>query len=127
MRDSLRLLLVALACAALPACGTNAPSDSTPPVFAGLATAQPGSASGQVNLTWAPATDDSGAVIYDIFQTNAGSGTENMGSPTYQSSSSTGFTVSGLNSANHYWFIVQAADGSGNVDGNMLEIEVIAP
>ena len=127
MRDSLRLSLLLLACAGLPACGTGAPSDSTPPVFAGLATALPGSATGQVNLTWAPATDDSGAVVYDIFQTNSGSGTENLGSPTYQSSSPTGFTVSGLNSTNHYWFIVQAEDASGNVDGNMLEIEVIAP
>ena len=52
---------------------------------------------------------------------------ENLGSPTYQTSSGTGFTVSGLNSTNHYWFVVQAQDSTGNVDGNTLGIEVIAP
>jgi len=112
----------------IPACGTTNPQTSSQLQFGGLTSATAGAAAGQVNLTWSSAVDfNGGAVVYDVFQTNAGSGTENLGAPTYQTSSSTGFTVSGLNSANHYWFIVQAQDAGGNVDGNTLEVEVIAP
>ncbi|MBV8879086.1 MAG: fibronectin type III domain-containing protein [Planctomycetaceae bacterium] len=126
MRDSLRSALVLLAAALLPACGTSTPSDGNPPSFSGLASAVPGGAAGEVVLTWAPGFDESGSVVYDVFQTNAGSGTETLGSPAYQTSATT-FTVSGLLTGNHYWFIVQAQDPSGNVDGNVNEIEVVAP
>jgi hypothetical protein len=112
----------------IPACGTTNPQTSSQLSFGGLTSATPGAAAGQVNLVWSPAIDlNGGSVVYDVFQTNVGSGMENLGSPTYQTSSGTGFTVSGLNSANHYWFIVQAQDSTGHVDGNTLEIEVIAP
>jgi hypothetical protein len=97
------------------------------PSFGGLATATPGAGAGEVTLTWAPAIElNGGTLIYDVFQTNAGSGTENLSAPTYQAFGSP-FLVTGLNSANHYWFIVQAQDSGGNVDGNTLEVEVIAP
>ena len=118
-----------LASLLIPACGmSNNTSNTMAPSFGGLASATPGAAAGEVTLTWAPAIElNGGALVYDVFQTNAGSGTENLSAPAYQTSSGTGFTVTGLNSANHYWFIVQAQDSGGNVDGNTLEVEVIAP
>jgi hypothetical protein len=121
--------LLLLALGLIPACGTNDPTQNTmAPSFGGLTAANPGPAAGEVTLSWAPAIElNGGTLVYDVFQTNAGSGTENLGAPSYQTTSGTGFTISGLNSANHYWFIVQAQDAGGNVDGNTMEVEVIAP
>jgi hypothetical protein len=128
MNNFIRRLLLLLACVGIPACGQTANQPTSQLSFGGLASATPGAAAGEVTLAWSPAVDfGGGSVVYDVFQTNAGSGTENLGSPSYQTSSATGFTVTGLNSANHYWFVVQAQDSAGDVDGNTLEVEVIAP
>src|SRR5438270_125848 len=104
---SLALVLLAISPRGLfarpPQIARGQTGNSTTPQLSvgGLTSATPGGAAGQVLLSWSPAVDlGGGSIVYDVFQTNAGSGMESLGSPSYQTSSATGFTVTGLNSAN---------------------------
>jgi len=128
----MRLLLGLVVLGFIPACSNsfdNTGSASTSaPSFGGLTSATPGSAVREIILAWSPASDSSGTgITYLIFQTNAGAGAENLGSPDYTTTDPTGFVVSGLQSSNQYWFIVQAQDGTGAVDGNATERTAVAP
>jgi len=124
-----RSCFLLLAATLIPACGMNSTAQNgNAPSFSGLTSATPGSAAGEIVLTWSPALElNGGTLVYNIFMTNVASGAENLSSPDFQTLSSTGFTVPALQSTNHYWFIVQAQDSAGNVDGNTIEREAIAP
>jgi hypothetical protein len=97
------------------------------PDFSGLTSATPGAAAGQVLLSWSPAVDHAGAgITYLVFQSNAGSGMEDMSGPTLTSGSPTGMVVTGVSGV-QYWYIVRARDGNGATDGNVVERMVVVP
>jgi len=129
MRESLRFLLVLLAAAAIPACGLNQGNgNSNPPQFGGLTNAMPGTAAGEVILSWTPAIDFSGGgITYNIYLSYGGPGTENLSSPYATTTAATGITLSALTSKDSASIIVQAQDASGNTDGNQVEFTVPVP
>jgi plastocyanin len=90
-------------------------ADSTAPVWnAGTATATPVSAS-QINLTWPTATDNSGAVFYDIREAS-GATNPGKGASTLVADNATGTTLSrtGLSAGVHYWYWITPVDATGN-------------
>jgi hypothetical protein len=131
IRAGVLLALIAL----IPACngslqnGNGTPSSSgSGPSFGGATAASAGSGSGEVNLTWSPALELSGGTItYFVFASLSGTGTEDMSNPVASTTNSTGVTVSNLTSHDEYWFIVQAQDSAGNVDGNVNEVTATPP
>ena len=97
--------------------------DSLPPVFSGLS-AITGITADTMVLNWSPATDnvtDPGKIQYLIYVATSPSG-ENFANPTFTSSpGATSYTVTNLNPATTYYFVVRAKDEHGNVDGNSVE------
>ncbi len=121
----LKVLAAVVLAALVPACTSESSVNADPPSFGGLKSIATGASTGQIVLTWDPAVDYAGGgITYLIFATSAGSGTES--SPSYASTNSTGYTVTGLVSSNTYWFIVQAEDSNGNTDGNTIEMSAVA-
>jgi hypothetical protein len=125
--QGLRAAFVVLVFGVIPACSGSNNSSTTPPVFAGVTSANPGPAKGQITLTWAPATDFAGGgITYLVYISNAGTGTELSTTPQQFSgtTNSTGVTLSvdnngtNLQSGNTYWIIVHAQDVNGNVETN---------
>ena len=138
IHHSMKFGLLLAAAVLVPACnGTLGNGSANGPLnnsgmpqtsFGGLQAATAGGASGQVILSWSPAVDGVGAgITYLVFQSNAGSGAEDMSGPLYTTTSGTGLVLNGLVSAAQYWFIVQARDGSGGTDGNSVERTVVVP
>lgn len=126
-----RALAVALVAAILPACtGSTKNSSAAPPNFYNGTTvvATPGVAgSHQITLSWSPAVDFAGGGIqYLIFQSLV-SGGEDLSSPSYPPISGTSYLVTGLTAPDTYYFIVQAQDANGTVDGNTHEVIMAAP
>ena len=103
-------------------CVDTSAADTTPPTFAGLVSAT-GVSNTQIELSWAPASDDvtdAAALVYDIYQA-ASAEALGYGSPTYTSAAGAGgFTVFGLNPGTTYWFAVRARDAAGNRDDNTV-------
>jgi predicted phage tail protein len=98
-------------------------TDPLPPVFSGLS-AITGITTTTMVLNWLPATDnvtDPGKIQYLIYAATARSG-ENFANPTVASSpGANSYTVTNLNPATTYYFVVRAIDEHGNVDGNSEE------
>ncbi|MDY0004890.1 MAG: fibronectin type III domain-containing protein, partial [Polyangia bacterium] len=98
-------------------------ADTTPPTFAGLASATGASAS-RIDLAWSAASDDTtapGDIVYDIYQASA-SGGQSYGTPNYTTApGATSFPVTGLGPATTYYFVVRARDQAGNQDNNVVE------
>lgn len=96
--------------------------DTTPPVFAGAA-----SATGEgtaVLLTWSPATDSdpSQYIVYDVFVATS-SGAQDFSHPSYTAAGgATSFTVMNLAPSTTYYFVVRARDTSGNEDTNLNQV-----
>ncbi len=97
--------------------------DTTPPVFAGLASATSTSPT-TITLGWTAATDDvtpQSQLVYDIFQASA-SGGESYAGPTYTTSAGqTSYTVTGLLPQQTRYFVVRARDQAGNEASNTVE------
>jgi hypothetical protein len=138
MFSTVRPLMLLALLFGIPACNgsldtpNSDPSGSIPggigPAFGGLASATAGAASGQVILSWGGAADPSGTgITYLVFQSNAGAGMEDLSGPLYTTTNPTSLVISGLLSHLQYWFIVQARDGNGRTDGNLIEQTVIVP
>lgn len=130
IRAGLLLALIAL----IPACngnlqnGNGTPTSSGGPSFGGATAASAGSGPGEVNLTWSPALElGGGTITYFVFASLSGSGTEDMSNPVASTTSSTGVTVPNLTSHDEYWFIVQAQDSAGKLDGNVNEVTATPP
>lgn len=122
----LKLIAAAALAALVPACTSNS-SNAAAPTFGGLVSANTGGSTGQVVLTWNPAVDYAGGgITYLIYTTNTGSGNEDLSNANYGTTSSTGYTVTGLVSSNTYWFIVRAEDVNGNTDSNTVEFSAVA-
>lgn len=52
---------------------------------------------------------------------------EDRSGPLCTTADRTGMAISGLGTATQYGFIVQARDGSGSTDGNLIERTVVVP
>ncbi|MCU1282084.1 MAG: Fibronectin type domain protein [bacterium] len=102
---------------------TAAANDTTPPTFAGLATATSGGDS-SIALAWSAASDDvtsAAQIVYFVYQATATHG-ESFAAPTYTSApGATSMTVSGLMPSTTYYFVVRARDAAGNPDSNTVE------
>ncbi len=95
-------------------------SDTDPPVFSGLQTANGNGTAGQVVLTWSSATDPSTPITYNIYYA-ASSGGQNFSTPDDTTTNATGITVTGLTNGVTYFFVVRAEDSVGNEDTNSVE------
>jgi len=107
---------------------TLAPSDVSPPVFEGLASATASSSSAAV-LGWKAATDDvspPSKTVYLVYMATTPGG-ENFASPNFMATGTTSFSVDGLNSGATYYFMVRARDEAGNTDSNVVERSVTIP
>lgn len=82
----------------------DATTDSTSPT-APTNLASPSKTSTSVSLTWSPSTDNVGVIGYDIYN----------GSTLAGSSTTTSYTITGLNANTSYSFTVIAKDAAGNV------------
>jgi len=129
MNVFLRSLLLGVAIACVPACGPANTPTTAPPSFRGLQSATPTGTSHQVALVWFAATDFSGTgITYNVFwvvgtQSTGQSGQETLN---FSTTNPTGATID-LPSADPYLFYVQAQDGTGQSDGNTIEVPATIP
>ncbi|OQA85932.1 MAG: Exoglucanase B precursor [bacterium ADurb.Bin236] len=94
------------------------PTDSTPPVFAGLTSAANTGAGGAVQLDWTPATDQSTPIKYLIYYSTGGDPI-NYSTPTVIVSTRP-YTMTGLTNGVIHSFSVRARDNYGNADANTV-------
>ena len=97
--------------------------DVTPPTFAGVKSAVAVGTS--IKLDWLAASDlvDVAADLeYDIYQGISAGGIDFTKPPNYKVKGVLTYTVTGLDPATKYFFIVHARDKSGNADGNVAEV-----
>ncbi len=103
------------------------PVDSTPPDFAGLASATDTGTGGAVRLAWLPAvdpdtpasnTDPSLPIQYFVFVASSG-GNFNFAAPTLITEN-TSAVVTDLTDGTTYRFMVRAMDHQGNLEGNTV-------
>ena len=126
----LRMIWILPVVLLIPACSGSKNSNSAPPAFAGLVSATKGAPGSQeIILAWTPAVDFSGTGItyqveYCIGSLPAQSGQE---TPQTSTTNGTGITLTGLFSGDPYVFHVVAVDGTGQGDGNGVEIGQSAP
>lgn len=99
-------------------------ADTTPPIFSGATSAASISTS-SMTISWSAAADDvslSSKIKYLIYQANQLE-EQNFTSPTYTTiAGATSCTLSGLEESTSYYFVVRAADESGNIDTNTQEV-----
>jgi hypothetical protein len=101
---------------------SRAGADTTPPRFAGCASAIADSA-GSAVLTWPLATDDGtpqNLLSYDVFSAKAGSAFA-FKNPVLTLSGANLAQVTGLSQSTEWRFIVRARDYAGNEDDNQVE------
>jgi hypothetical protein len=94
------------------------PTDSTPPVFAGLASAANTGQGGAVQLDWTPATDPSTPIKYLVYYSTGGDPI-NYSTPTVIVSTRP-YTITGLTNGVLHSFSVRARDNYGNADANIV-------
>lgn len=98
-------------------------SDGVPPTFAGL-TSVTNVLATSVDLNWAAGSDDqaaTGDIVYDVYQATSPSA-ETFTVPSASSAAgATSMTLTGLDSATTYYWIVRARDKAGNHDANVVE------
>ncbi len=88
-----------------PSADTTAPSTPTNVLAAAHG-------SHQIDLTWTPSTDNVGVAGYEIRSGGAAVGT----------ATTNAFSVSSLNAATHYCYVVMARDAAGNVSATSAEV-----
>jgi len=96
------------------------PADNTPPTFAGVTGASDDGTGGNVTLTWNPASDVSGPIVYNIYIAES-TGSQDFTAPNHTAPSSP-YQVTGLTDVFTYWFVVRAEDSFGNEDTNAVEM-----
>lgn len=98
--------------------------DTIPPSFGGIVSATANTlSSGQVDLTWNQASDNTTPVqdISYLIYMSTNTGGENFSSPTFVTQAGiTSYSVTGLQDGTYY-FIVRAKDIAGNTDSNINE------
>jgi hypothetical protein len=105
------------------------PDDSTPPDFAGLASATDGLTGGSVTLTWSDATDPdtiesntdpSLPVMYNVYVSQT-SGGQDFLTPD-RTTLDNQIAITGLEDGVVCYFVVRAVDGAGNEEQNAVEM-----
>jgi hypothetical protein len=98
------------------------PVDTTPPVFAGIASITNVTAA-SVDANWLPATDVETPIVYLVYAATVPGGEDYAGQPLLTTvPGATSATVTGLASSSTFYFVVRAKDAAGNVDGNTVEL-----
>jgi hypothetical protein len=101
-------------------------TDTSPPAFAGLASATP-TGTQTALLTWLPAQDDASApsaMIYKIYLA-ASPGAQDFGAPVASSmAGATQIVVGALLPDQDYYFVARAFDAFSNHDSNLVEKQV---
>ncbi|MEW6053755.1 MAG: fibronectin type III domain-containing protein [Nitrospirota bacterium] len=101
---------------------TKSMPDTTPPSFSGLVSATALSTS-SIRLSWNPATDDvtpASDIAYYIYMSAFSKG-QNFTIPRDIVLSAATATVTSLSPATTYYFVVRAADNTGNMEQNTVE------
>jgi hypothetical protein len=102
---------------------TTAVEDTTPPTFAGVATAMARGAT-VIDLSWVAATDDlspAGDISYNVYVSET-SGGQNFATPTLTTAAGvTAAAVTRLRPSITYFFVVRAVDRALNEDQNVVE------
>lgn len=101
---------------------TKSLPDATPPSFSGLVSATALSTS-SIRLSWNPATDDvtpASDIAYYIYMSAFSKG-QNFTIPRDIVFGAATATISGLSPATTYYFVVRAADKTGNMEQNTVE------
>ncbi len=98
------------------------PSDSTPPSFNGLNSAEDQESGSSVLLEWNEATDFSGDVKYNIYR---GVSSVDTSSPEVTGIMSTQYVDVGLVNGKIYYYIVRAEDQHDNEDSNQKSLSAI--
>jgi CHRD domain/Protein of unknown function (DUF1565)/Periplasmic copper-binding protein (NosD) len=99
-------------------------TDSTPPTFTGIASAQKISGDA-VTLDWSAATDNtaSSTELYYLVYVSKTSGGHNFSTPSFVTDpGDTVFTINGLAAGTTYYFVVRSMDPAGNIDANSVEV-----
>ncbi len=108
------------------------PIDSTPPAFAGLATAIDLGTGGSVRLNWTAAadpdtpecnSDPSLPITYNIYYSKIPGG-QDFVNPN-ATAASTQYNVSFLDNGAFYYFVVRAEDAVGNEENNLVEVSAM--
>ncbi|MEW6440961.1 MAG: fibronectin type III domain-containing protein [bacterium] len=103
--------------------------DFTPPSFPGLAAAEAQSSTSAL-LSWSPAADDQtqpSGIVYYIYE-SLSPGLQDFQTPSYTTTAgATSYTVLNLTPGETYYYVVRARDAAGNVDANVVELEVQTP
>jgi predicted CxxxxCH...CXXCH cytochrome family protein len=110
----------------------SAPTDTTPPTFAGLASAVDAGTGGAVNLAWTAATDPSTPVRYTVYALQsstlpAAATLFQAGNIVQQNITGTTTTVTGLTNGLPYFFGVRATDAANNTETNSVIRPAAAP
>ncbi len=104
---------------------TLAFTDSTPPTFAGVASATPLGTSA-MELDWQPATDDntpSDAIAYHVYLSESAGGQDFTAPSLTTPAGATGALITGLSAGARYFFVVRAEDTAGNEDTNTVDVQ----
>ncbi|MEW5937690.1 MAG: hypothetical protein AB1665_07725, partial [Candidatus Thermoplasmatota archaeon] len=95
------------------------PTDTQPPVFAGLQTVTNVGDGVSLDLSWNPATDATPPITYYIYRGTTPGG-ENFATPVGSTTLLT-YRDSGLTEGTTYYYVVRARDGNGYEDTNTVE------
>jgi len=98
-------------------------ADTTPPVFAGIASAEATGNSGEVIIRWPLASDDSTPITYRVYRSVV-RGEYDFEIPALVTPD-TSFTMAGLLNNREYFFVVRAADAAGNTEDNTREASAV--
>jgi len=102
-------------------------TDNTPPT-APTNLIDPGMTSSQISLAWTGSTDNVGVRGYQIYRAKKnGKGNKYSSFSMIGTSSTTGYTDTGVTSGSAYEFYVKAYDAAGNVSASSNMIAVTAP
>jgi hypothetical protein len=100
-------------------------TDTTPPVFAGLASITNSTAM-SVDLQWLPATDNQtpqASIVYLVYEASAAGAEDFAAAPVMSTAAgATSATITNLASSSTFYFVVRARDEAGNIDKNIAEL-----
>ncbi|MFA6449279.1 MAG: fibronectin type III domain-containing protein, partial [bacterium] len=98
---------------------TVTPTDTVPPVFAGIQGAADDSSGGTVQISWNAATDASVPITYRIYY-NTGAAIATWTQKFFVTSPAVSAIIEGLANGTQYAFAVRAEDKYGNIETNVV-------
>jgi hypothetical protein len=102
-------------------------SDATPPTFAGLTSVTNVTAT-TVDLHWAAGADDRTQVadlVYDVYQATSSNAEAFTVASATSAAGATSITLTALDPATQYYWVVRARDKAGNHDANGIEMDAV--